>query len=146
MFACATPAGANAAPAAAPATAAHFAVPRTASPTDRRSCVPMASTVLFARPPLRGAGIRVALRGSDSRHILSNDSDSEEVAGFHPIESPTSERTFGHEEADRGHRYGATASRASMSPAMIVRTWSVMCRTGQSHQASANRRSTSVSS
>jgi hypothetical protein len=43
-----------------------------------------------------------------------------------------------------GHR-GAAASRSPTPPDMIVRTWSVMCRSGQSHQARARRRSMSAS-
>ncbi len=41
---------------------------------------------------------------------------------------------------------GATAAKSSTLPDMIVRTCSVMCSSGQSHQASANKRSTSASS
>lgn len=44
------------------------------------------------------------------------------------------------------HRSGGTAfTRSSMLPDMIVRTCSVMCWSGQSHQATASRRSMSAS-
>ncbi|CAM5565667.1 hypothetical protein STANM309S_02694 [Streptomyces tanashiensis] len=57
-------------------------------------------------------------------------------------------RPEGLRRARRGPRHarGAAASSSAMLPDMIVRTCSVMCSTGQSHQATARSRATSSSS
>lgn len=41
---------------------------------------------------------------------------------------------------------GAAATRSSTLPDMIVRTWAVMCSSGQSHQAASSSRATSRAS
>jgi hypothetical protein len=122
---------------------------------------------LTAQGPRAGTRIGPGVATPDGRHLYTGDAlrtpcprstsrtaHRRRSPAHHTRRADSDRRSTAWRSADRGagtrvdHRcgsVGAAFARSSMLPDMIVRRCSVMCWSGQSHQASARRRSMSAS-